>query len=199
MPLKNSQYSYGSVAKWLHWSIAFLFLMSYCSVYYRHWFTEEKTPENWIALQLHLSVGITVAVLVLLRIVWRIMNCLPDPEPGPRWAHKAAHYGHYLLYAAMIVMPLTGYIGTGVNTEYFLLFDIPKFESTALYNTVVTEGLGVGFEAFEKPVDFLHKEIMGEYVLLFLIFGHIAAAMYHHLILKDRTVKKMIPSNSSVE
>ncbi len=67
MPLKNTQYSYGSIAKWLHWSIALLFLMSYCTVYFRQWFTEEKTPENWIALQLHLSVGVTVAVLVLLR------------------------------------------------------------------------------------------------------------------------------------
>ena len=193
MPLKNSQHSYGAIAKWFHWVIAFLFLMSYCTVYFRHWFTEEKTPENWIALQLHLSVGITVAALVILRIIWRLMNQLPDPEPGPRWAHQAAHLGHYLLYAAMILMPLSGYIGTGVNTEFFLWFDIPKFESTALYHALVTEGLGLSFEAFEKPVDIFHKEIMGEYLLLFLIFGHIAAALYHHFIRKDRTIRKMMP------
>ncbi len=199
MALKNSQYSYGSIAKWLHWLIALLFLMSYCTVYFRHWFTEEKTPENWIALQLHLSVGITIAVLVLLRIIWRLTNRLPDSEHGSVWAHRAAHTGHYLLYAVMILMPLTGYIGTGVNTEYFLLFDIPKFESTALFNVVVTEGLGMSFEAFEKPVDYFHKEIMGEYVLLFLIFGHIAAALFHHFILKDRTLKKMMPGTQSAE
>ncbi len=189
--LRNTEYSYGSVAKFLHWSIALLFLLSYCSVYFRQWFTEKDTPENWIALQLHLSVGITVAVLVVLRILWRITNRLPDQEPGPAWAHKAAHYGHYFLYAAMIIMPLTGYIGTGVNTEFYMLFDIAKFESTALFNMLVTEGLGMTFEEFEKPIDNFHKEIMGEYVLLFLIFGHIAAALYHHFILKDRTLKKM--------
>ncbi len=116
---------------------------------------------------------------------------LPDPEPGPRWAHQAAHIGHYFLYAAMILMPLTGYIGTGVNTEYFLMFDIPKFESTALFNLLVTDGLGATFESFEKLIDNFHKEIMGEYVLLMLIFGHIAAALYHHIIVKDRTLKKM--------
>ena len=128
MLLKNTQTSYGVIARCLHWVMALLFLLSYCTVYYRHWFTEEKTPENWLALQLHLSVGLTVAVLVVLRIVWRISNPPPDPEPGPRWAHWAAHIGHYLLYGVMIIMPLSGYIGTGVNTEYFMLFDIPKFE-----------------------------------------------------------------------
>ena len=99
--------------------------------------------------------------------------------------------GHYLLYAAMVLMPLTGYIGTGVNTEYFLMFDIPKFESTELFNLLVIDGLGMTFEAFEKPIDNFHKIIMGEYVLLMLIFGHVAAALYHHIILKDRTLKKM--------
>ena len=191
MMLHNTQTSYGAIAKWLHWSIALLFLCSYCSVYYRHWFTEEKTPENWLALQLHLSIGITIAVLVILRIIWRLLSRVPDPEPGPSWAHIAARLGHYLLYAAMILMPLTGYIGTGVNTEFFMLFDIPKFESTAAFNSLVTEGLSMSFEEFEKPVDEFHKEIMGEYVLLFLIFGHIAAALYHHFILKDYTLKKM--------
>jgi len=191
MTVKNTRQNYGSVAKLLHWSIALLFLMSYCTVYFRHWFTEEKTPENWIALQLHLSVGITVAAIVVLRILWRLSNRVPDPEPGPSWADRVAHIGHYLLYAVMIVMPLTGYIGTGVNTEYFMLFDIPKFESTALFDAIVTQGLGMSFEEFEKPIDTFHKEIMGEYVLLLLIFGHIAAALYHHFVLEDRTLKKM--------
>ena len=71
MSLKNTADSYGSIAKWLHWVTAILFLGSYVSIYYRHWFTEEKTPENWIALQLHLSVGVTIAVVVALRIIWR--------------------------------------------------------------------------------------------------------------------------------
>jgi len=191
MPLLNTQHSYGAIAKALHWSMAFLFLMSYCTVYFRHWFTEDKTSENWIALQLHLSVGVTIGALVGLRILWRLMNSQPAPEPGSAWMHRAAHMGHYLLYLAMILMPLTGYIGTGVNTEYFLLLDIPKFESTQLFETVVENGLGMSFEAFEKPVDNFHKEVIGEYVLLALIAGHIVAALFHHVILKDRTIKKM--------
>ena len=191
MALKNSQFAYGSIAKWLHWSIAVLFLCSYASVKYRHWFTVEDTPENWTALQLHLSIGITIGVLVALRVLWRIMNRVPDEEPGSRMAHFAAKLGHYLLYAMMIIMPLSGYIGTGVNTEYFFLFDITKFESTQLFTAVVTNGLNMTFEEFEKPIDYVHKELGGELIVLLLVFGHILAALYHHFVKKDRTLRKM--------
>jgi len=126
MGLKNTSLSYGAIAKWLHWIIAFLILGSYLSVYFRHWFTEENTPENWTSLQLHLSFGLTIGALVLLRILWRLINENPSLEPGSHWEHLAAKLGHYALYAIMIVMPVTGYMGTGVNTEYFFLTDINK-------------------------------------------------------------------------
>lgn len=191
MALRNTTKNYGSIAKWIHWTIAVLFLGSYCAVYYRHWFTEDETPENWISLQLHLSIGITIAVIVILRIIWRNVNQNPDQEPGSKLANLAAQIGHYTLYVVMILMPLTGYIGTGVNTEFFFLFDITKFESTSLYQLIVTNWLGLTFEEFEAPIDFFHKNIMGEWLVWILIVGHAMAAMYHHFIKKDRTFIKM--------
>lgn len=191
MRFKNTINDYGLIAKWMHWTIALLFLGSYCAVYFRHWFTEEKTPENWIALQLHLSFGITIAAVVILRIIWRNLNKTPVQEPGSKFAHLAAHLGHYALYAVMILMPLTGYIGTGVNTEFFFWFDIPKFESTSLYQMVVTNGMGLSFKEFEAPIDFVHKDIMGKWAVWILILGHVMAALYHHFIKKDRTLIKM--------
>jgi cytochrome b561 len=195
MTLKNTRENYGAIARWLHWTTAALFLASYCSVYFRQWFTEKQTPENWTALQLHLSVGITIAVVVLLRVIWRASQPAPDPEPGSKGAHLAAHLGHLALYAVMIVAPLTGYLGTGVDTEYFFLFDIPKFESTSLFTSLVGNGLGLSFEAFEKPLDFIHKEVLGAWLIWMLILGHVAAALYHHFILRDRTLRKMTSCN----
>jgi cytochrome b561 len=91
MSLKNNAKNYGSIAKWFHWVTALLFLGSYVTVKYRHWFTEKETPENWAALQLHLSIGITIAIVVVLRIIWRNMNQAPAPvrvwnTSPPTWA-----------------------------------------------------------------------------------------------------------------
>lgn len=191
MKWKNTTDQYGFIAKTLHWLTAILFLGSYISVYYRHWFTEAKTPENWTALQLHLSFGVSIGVIVVLRLIWRIMNEYPKEEPGTVIEHQAARWGHRLLYLMMIVMPITGYIGTGVATDYFFVFEIPKFQDTYMYPLLVEHMLGIDFETFEEPIDFFHKDIMGAWLVWILIAGHIVAALYHHFVKKDRTLKKM--------
>ncbi len=189
MTLRNTRHNYGSIAKWLHWSTALLFLASYVSVYYRHWFTDGEGDASWNALQIHLSVGLTVGVLVVLRIIWRLSNPSPDPAPGSRLAHLAAQAGHLALYAVMIIMPITGYLGTGVDTEYFFLFDIPGFNSTEWF--LEGPGKDMSFKEFEKPIDFIHKAVLGEWLVWLLIVGHAGAALYHHYGLGDRTLKKM--------
>jgi cytochrome b561 len=186
MTFKNTTMDYGLVAKTFHWLTAILFLGSYISVYYRHWFTEQKTPENWLALQTHLSIGITIGVVVLLRVIWKLSTPSPRPEPGTAFQHALAKTGHIALYAVMIIMPITGYLGTGVDTEYFSLFNI-----TGIVNTPFFDGDMAAFKAFEKPFDLIHKEVLGEGLLLVLIGGHIAAALYHHFVKKDRTLIRM--------
>ncbi|MGI1999157.1 cytochrome b [Shewanella frigidimarina] len=194
MSIKNTTRDYGTIAKWLHWLTAVLFLGAYSTVYFRQWFTEEKTPENWTALQLHLSIGVTLAVIVALRIIWRVMNKKPNMEPGTKIEHLTAHVGHYALYAVMLLMPITGYLGTSVNTEFFFIFDIEKFDNTALYTYLITDGIGITFQEFEKPIDFIHKNILGAWLVWILILGHIFAALYHHFVKKDRTLEKMTKS-----
>lgn len=191
MSLKNTADRYGRIAKWFHWTTAALFLAAYVSVYFRQWCTEKQTPENMTALQIHLSVGVSIAVIVALRVIWRLMNRAPADEPGTPLAHLAAHMGHLALYAVMIVAPITGYLGTGVNTDFFFLFEIPKFESTALFQSVVAEGMGLDFKTFEKPIDFIHKDVLGAWLIWLLVLGHAGAALYHHFVLRDRTLVKM--------
>ena len=198
MTWRNSKTDYGLIAKTLHWTTALFFLGSYVSVYYRQWFTEKQTPENWTALQLHLSIGISLAVIVFLRILWRINSVAPADEPGTRLEHLAAHLGHYALYAVMIIMPITGYFGTGAATEFFFLFDVPKFEDTQLFQWLVSDGLGLSFKEFEKPIDYVHKNIFGAWLVWMLIAGHVLAALYHHFVKKDRTLKKMTRGDRSL-
>ena len=191
MRLRNSADNYGLIAKCLHWLTALLFFGAYFSVYYRHWFTDDKTPENWTALQLHLSIGLTIGVVVALRILWRLTNRVPNLEAGTKLEHWAAHAGHYALYAIMIVLPVTGFLGTKVDTEYFFLFDIPMFESTSMFGSMIREGMGITYEQFEAPLDFVHKELLGKWLAWMLILGHVLAALYHHFVKHDRTLQKM--------
>lgn len=194
MSLRSSRTAYGTIAKLLHWSIALLFLGSYSSVYFRHWFTEPKTPINWTALQLHLSFGITIAGFVFLRVLYRLWDVQPAEVPAPAWQQQAARLVHRLLYAFMIIMPVTGYLGTGVATDVFGLFTVPKFPDTALFATVVQGWMGLTFEEFEKPIDFIHKR-SGAYVVWVLIAVHVAGALQHHVIRKDDTLRRMLPGS----
>ena len=114
-------------------------------------------------------------------------------EPGTKLEHLAARAGHYVLYMVMIIMPVTGYLGTGANTEYFFIFDIPKFESTWIFESLVANGMDITFKEFEKPIDFIHH-IFGELLVWILILGHVLAALYHHFVKKDRTLQKMTVS-----
>lgn len=192
IPVKNTKERFGIIAISLHWIVAILFLLLYVSVYFRRWFTEAETDINWTALQLHLSFGITVMVFIGLRVLYKFMDTLPDHVPGSKLEVFAAKSGHYALYAVMIIIPLTGYFGTGVNTEFFGLFEITQFRETGFYQFMVVDTLGLSWEQFEPPIDFIHKT--GSAYFVWVLIGiHIAAAMLHHFHKKDNTLRRMLP------
>ena len=169
-----------------------LFVALYASVYFRQWFTEPKTELNLSALHLHLSFGITAAVFVFLRVLYKLWSRPPLEVPGTPLEHLAAKSVHVTLYAVMIVMPITGYLGTGVDTDFFGLFDITQFRNTAMYDTVVRGWLGMNWQQFEPPIDFVHKN-GGAYFVWLLIGVHVAAALFHHIIRKDNVLRRMLP------
>ena len=192
MQIKNSPQRYGLIAASLHWIVAILFLGAYATVYYRRWFTEKGTDINISVIQLHFAIGITIAVFVAVRVLYKIYDQTPKDVPGSKLEHLAAHSAHIMLYAVMIIMPITGYVGTGANTDFFGLFEIPQFRETALYQWLIIDKMGLTWETFEPPVDFIHKK-GGAYFVWVLIAIHIAAALFHHFIRRDNTIRRMLP------
>ncbi len=194
--IKNTKEYYGLITIVLHWVVALGFLGAYVSVYYRHWFSEgnfsmTQLNSNMISLYLHLSFGITVGVFVILRIVWKLINKTPNDLPGSKFEHFSAHIMHWILYGVMIVMPITGYMGTKLDTNFFLLFDIPKFNDTQLYSLMVEQWLKMDWKSFEPIMDFIHKK-GGSCIVWVLIAIHAGAALYHHFVKKDIVLKRMI-------
>lgn len=194
MSLKNTSLSYGSVAKWLHWIVAVLFLVAYVSVYYGHYFTELRSPERRLVMAFHTMFGISAGLLFLPRLIWKFFNVQPALDPGPQWQHRASHLAHWVLYFFIVALPLTGWLGYGGRSiNFFWLFEIPTFKETQLFQWLVIERMGMTFDTFEAPIDFFHKKIAGAWLAWMLIVVHIVAALYHHIRLRDNTLRKMLP------
>jgi len=107
---------YTRVAIVLHWAIAGLIIFNLCSGFFiegwLHGSLKDSTPPllSWMSLVLHVSSGFTVLALTVVRVVWSLLNA-PPPYPASMkpWERNAAQLAHFLLYAAMVVMPLTGW------------------------------------------------------------------------------------------
>ncbi len=107
---------YTRVAIVLHWVIATFILINLCSGFFiqswLHGTLKDSAPPQvrWLTLVLHVSSGLTVLALTVVRVVWRLLNSPPPYPAGFKpWERHAAHFAHFLLYSAMVLMPLTGW------------------------------------------------------------------------------------------
>lgn len=191
LPFKNTENTYGIIAIALHWIVAVAFILNYAIIYYREWFVEEGSESIRTLVSYHTAIGVSVVVFVLLRIIWRLMNKQPNEVPGSKMEHLAAHAAHIMLYAVMIILPLSGYLGTGGPSQLFFFIEIPRFADTQLFKTVVEGWMSLSWEQFEAPMDFIHKQ-GGAYVVWVLIALHAGAALFHHFIRRDAVMKRMI-------
>lgn len=176
--IKNTQDTYGSVAKWMHWIIGILIIgMLALGIYM------EDLPTNPLKHKLygwHKQIGILILMLVSLRLVWRMLNVNPNLPPHmAAWEKFASKAVHYLLYILMFAMPLTGWImssAAGFPASFFGLFVMPDLVAP-------NEGLA----------EFLGEthEVLG-YALIVLILGHAGAAIKHHFIDKDDVLRRML-------
>jgi cytochrome b561 len=192
--LKNTELTYGSVAKWLHWLTALAFLLAYVLVYYLHWILNSEGPLRSPIIRLHKAVGFSVLIFFLLRIYWRATNPQPKlPDDMPWWQVKGSHVSHFLLYFFMIVTPLSGYFGNGSGIDLGV-FQIASMKDSA-FGIWFLGLLNLSFEQWEVPFDYFHYHIAGPLLLWMLIALHAGAALYHHFVHKDDVLKRMLPSS----
>jgi cytochrome b561 len=125
---------------------------------------------------------------VLPRLLWKLLNVQPQDVPGSRFEHVLAHTAHWSLYALMIIMPLTGYMGTGRYTD-FGLFVVPKFADTAAF-AWIAQTWSLTFKEFEAPIDAVHH-FLGKWVAWPIVGLHVVAALYHHWVRRDQVLSRM--------
>lgn len=183
MTLKNTSERWGPVSQAFHWIIMLLIV----GLAVAGLIMDElpKTPKYFWVYTAHKSFGITVLVLVIARLAWRLYAGKPEPVPGtPGWQEAIATGTHWLLYAIILVMPISGWLydsASGLRPfRWFGLFDVPKLSPP-------DEALrGISHEVHE----------LGFWVLLALVAAHAGAAFYHHYFQRDATLVRMLPQRS---
>jgi len=138
--------------------------------------------------QLHKSIGITVLMAVLLRIVWRLTHRPPALPEMSGFEKNAAEGAHIALYLLMVILPMTGWALVSVSP-----FDLP----TVLFSVIPWPHLPILADLHHKaPVEALLKLLHRALAWGFggLILVHAGAALRHHFILRDTVLRRMLPS-----
>lgn len=168
---------YNRTAVALHWIIAVLILVQVGLGWYMG--DLPKGPERTYFIGLHKSLGITTAFLIMLRVAWRLIH-MPPPLPDwlPRWQSRAAEITHYLLYACIIVMPLSGYLSASFTKYPMKLWGMPFFKA------------GWESDAINAIFNGLHKGT--SWLLVALLALHIGAGL-KHLVQRDGVFRRILP------
>ncbi len=171
---------YTATAIVFHWIVAILVLtMIGLGIYMTG--VPKGSPDRAFYFNLHKSIGVTTALLVIVRLWWRVKNPPPSlPSTMPGWEVQAAKVSHALLYMCVILMPLSGFAATqftkyGVN--YFGLFKIPPMGSQNKVIYDLLQGIH-GVTAI---------------LLILLVTIHVLAAFKHLLIDRDKVFQRMLP------
>ncbi|HVN43066.1 MAG TPA: cytochrome b/b6 domain-containing protein [Steroidobacteraceae bacterium] len=184
MPMHNTAHSYGSVAKFLHWSIVILVIVQFYLAE-----SADDLPDGAEKFQIiarHKTLGVLLLVLAIARILWKLaMRGRPQPV-GAGALKKAAAAGHGLLYLLLLAQPISGWAmasAAGAKVTFFGWFTLPP--------------LAHADHALHERLEDLHGALF--WVLVAVAALHVAAALYHHFVLKDGVLRRMSPFDASID
>jgi cytochrome b561 len=183
MAVRNTIYRWGAVSQLLHWLIVVLIVVQ---VTLGTWAADLPTGSKKLGLLArHKSVGITILMLVALRLLWRWANPTPALPPTLKtWEQTVARVTHVLLYLLLFAQPLSGWMmssARGFPVSWFGFFQLPDLvpKSKPLYDALLTTH---GLLAW---------------VLYAVVALHVAAALKHHFMLRDDVLRRMLPFTST--
>jgi cytochrome b561 len=170
---------YGTPAKALHWLVVALLAVQFPI----GWFMPDVhagPPGN--AMNAHISFGITVLAVIVLRFGWRLTHPVAPEGSLPPWQRVSSEAVHWLLYAFVFATTITGWLFAsfrGWAVSYFGLVPLPML---AEKNPVAI-----------RQIDGWHQ--IAEWALLILIGVHVAAALVHIFFYRDRIMHRMLPNS----
>lgn len=175
----NQALGYTRTAVLLHWLTALAILCAFPLGVYMH--ELQLSPRKLQLYSYHKWIGITVLLLALLRLLWRLFHRPPPLLAGmPRWQEAAAHGMHHLLYLLLLAVPLSGWLmssALGISVVWLGVIPLPD---------LIGKDKQLG-EALKE----VHKTL--NLTMLLLVLIHAAAALQHHWFERDGTLQRMLP------
>jgi cytochrome b561 len=168
---------YGTTAKVLHWLVVALLLLQYLI----GWLMPDihRGPPG-APMIFHISVGMTILVLIVIRFGWRLTHPVAPESSLPAWQRLSSEVVHWALYVLVLATTITGWLFAsfrGWGVSFFYLVPIPMLASNN--------------PAAGKVIDGWHQAM--EWSLLVVIGIHVAAGLAHIFIYRDRIMQRMLP------
>jgi len=179
MTASNPLARYGRLSITLHWLMLLLIAAVYATIELKGNFAKGSEPRELLK-HWHFMLGLSVLLLVIIRIIARLLAAKPPikPEP-PAWQMMLAKFTHFALYAFMLAMPVAGWLILSSADKTIPFFGLELFPLIAPN------------EALSEQIEELHETVgtVGYY----LIGLHAFAALFHHYVVKDNTLRRMLP------
>lgn len=161
----------------LHWLIAALVIAQFAWGWWMLGIPKQPVGPRVDAFNLHKSIGMTIFALMVVRIMWRIGHPPPPLRGVPPWQVSAARGNHVLLYAALVIQPLAGYLGSE-----FSGFPVKFFS--------VTLPSWAGKSAMMKDL-MSTVHLATSWVIAATVMVHVGAALKHAFVNRDAVLARM--------
>ncbi len=179
MAWRNSSVEYGSVAKLFHWRL-FVLIVSLLAVGI-FMANQTFTPEIFTLYKWHKTIGVVALVLVVGRLIWRFMSPPPPlPTETPALEKWAAHGTHFLIYAAIVIIPVSGWLMSSAAPFPNLIIGDIQLPALIEQNEEASK--------FWSTVHYWAGR-----ALIALLALHVSAALFHHFVRKDQILRRMLP------
>ena len=178
--LKNTVDNYGSVAKIFHWVIAILIIgmLIFGFILVN---LDRANPHREDLISLHKSIGLTILMLIIVRLFWRFINIQPAlPITTPWWERIAAKSAHFFLYLFIFVMICSGWSTSSFGGHPVIFWNWLNFSLPVVKN-----------EALSKQAFTVHWLVA--WILVTLVTLHVLGALKNHFWDKNYVLRRMLP------
>jgi len=180
MQLRNSVQGYGAIPKSVHWLTVALVVVAWLLGTFGDDLPRGKASD--VGMFVHVTAGLLIIALLVVRILWRFVDAPPPAEATPLggWIEALGKLTHLALYVLLAAAPIIGIVLQFARGDALPIFGLTEIASPWMKD-----------REFARSIKGIHEALSNALVILAVL--HASAALIHHWVWRDRTLKRMLP------